>query len=57
MADLDRAIELNANYAVAYYQKAVVSKAMNPSDVDGFMQWYDRAIEVAQRVNDNPYPE
>ncbi|MDX1591339.1 MAG: hypothetical protein R3283_05220 [Balneolaceae bacterium] len=52
MADLDRAIELNPNYAVAYYQKAVVSKAMNPSDVDGFMQWYDRAIEVAQRVND-----
>ncbi|PWN06449.1 tetratricopeptide repeat protein [Rhodohalobacter mucosus] len=52
MEDLDTAIELNGNYAVAYYQKAVVSKAMNPTDVDGFMQWYDQAIEVAQRVND-----
>lgn len=52
VADLDMAIELNSNYAVAYYQKGVVSKAMNPDDVDGFMQLYDQAIEVAQRVND-----
>lgn len=53
MEDLDTAIEMNANYAVAYYQKGVVAKSMNPEDVDGFMQWYDRAIEVAERVNDN----
>jgi len=52
MQDLDTAIELNGNYSVAYYQKGVVSKAMNPADTDGFMQWYDQAIEVAQRVND-----
>lgn len=51
--DLDTAIELNANYAVAYYQKGVVTKAMNPEDVDGFMQWYDQAIEIAERVNDS----
>lgn len=52
IADLDTAIELNANYAVAYYQKGVVSKSMNPEDVDGFMQWYDQAIEVSERVDD-----
>lgn len=53
MSDLDNAINLNANYAAAYYQKGIVQKQMAPNDVDGFMRWYDMAIEVASRVNDN----
>jgi tetratricopeptide (TPR) repeat protein len=51
--DLNTAIELNANYAVAYYQKGIVMKAKHPEDIDMFMPWYDRAIEVAQRTNDS----
>jgi len=51
--DLDMAIELNPNYAVAYYQKGIVQKQIDPEDVEAFMYWYDRAIEVAQEVNDN----
>lgn len=53
LEDLDTAIELNANYASAYYQKAVVLKKQNPEDIDGALEWYDQAIEVAQRVDDN----
>lgn len=52
MEDLDTAIEMNPNYAVAYYQKGIVQKQMNPTDVDAFMYWYDRAIAVAQETND-----
>lgn len=52
MADLDTAIELNANYAAAYYQKGIVQKALTPENADNFLQWYDRAIEVAREVND-----
>lgn len=52
MEDLDIAIEMNPNYAVAYYQKGIVQKQMTPNDVDAFMQWYDRAIEIAQNTND-----
>ncbi|TVQ65423.1 MAG: hypothetical protein EA360_09590 [Balneolaceae bacterium] len=53
MSDLDSALELNANYAVAYYQKGIVQKQIAPNDVDAFMYWYDMAIDVAERVNDN----
>jgi len=50
--DLNTAMGLNANYAVAYYQKGIVMKAMHPDNLDMFMPWYDQAIEVAQRIND-----
>lgn len=53
MSDLDNAIELNTNYAAAYYQKGIVQKQMTPNDIDAFMYWYDTAIQVASRVNDN----
>lgn len=52
IADLEKAIELNANYAVPYYQMGVVMKALNPNEIDQAMEWYDRAIEVAERTND-----
>lgn len=53
LADLDTAIELNGNYATAYYQKAIVTKNQNPSEVETWLGLYDEAIEVAERVNDN----
>jgi tetratricopeptide (TPR) repeat protein len=53
MSDLDTALEMNENYAVAHYQKGIVQKSINPEDVEAFMQHYDRAIEVAQATNDN----
>lgn len=53
LADLDTAIDMNENYAAAYYQKAVVIKKQSPEDVEGWLEWYDTAIEVAERVEDN----
>lgn len=50
--DLNTALEMNPNYAAAHYQKAVVMKKMNPADVESWLAQYDRAIEVAQQVND-----
>ncbi len=52
LADLETARDLNANYAVAYYQTAVVMKRKDAEDIEAIMDWYDQAIEVAQRVND-----
>ncbi|MDZ7719622.1 MAG: tetratricopeptide repeat protein [Balneolaceae bacterium] len=51
LADLNRALELNPNYAVAQYQKAIVMKRMEPSDVEGWLAQFDRAIEIAQQTN------
>lgn len=53
MDDLNTALELNSNYAAAYYQKGIVQKNMTPEDVDTWMEWYDRAITVAEQVGDN----
>lgn len=52
LADLDTAIDINPNYATAYYQKALVTKNQNPAEVETWLGLYDEAIEVAQRVND-----
>lgn len=52
MSDLDTALELNSNYAAAYYQKGIVQKQIDPEDVDAFIQWYDQAIAVATQIND-----
>jgi tetratricopeptide (TPR) repeat protein len=53
ISDLDQAIELNSNYAAAYYQKGVVLKNMDRENLDAYKPLYDQAIEVAQRVGDN----
>lgn len=53
MNDLDAALELNSNYAAAYYQKGIVQKQMTPEEVETWLQWYDRAISVAEQVGDN----
>ena len=52
-AALDEAIRINANYAKAYYQKALVYKKNSPEDIDGIMSWYDQAIAIAIQVNDS----
>ncbi len=49
---LNSAIEVNANYAKAYYQKGLVHKKNSPEDLDGIMNWFDRAIAVGEQVND-----
>ncbi len=50
---LDKAINANSNYAVAYYQKGLVAKKVNPDDIDTILNWYNQAITVAEKVNDS----
>lgn len=50
---LNQAIELNSNYAVAYYQKALVQKRKNRSNIDSYLQWIDRTIQVGEQVGDD----
>ena len=52
MISLGVAIERNPNYAVAYYQQAIVHKAQDREDIDGALAYYDKAIEVAATVGD-----
>ncbi len=52
-ASLDKAINANANYAVAYYQKGLVLKKSTPNDLDGILNWFNQAITVAEKVNDS----
>lgn len=52
IASLDEAIRLNANYALAYYQKGVVIKAKDRNNIDAYTQWYDRAITIGEQFND-----
>ncbi len=53
MASLDRALELNPNYPTAYYQRAIVYKKQNPADIDQTIEYYDRAIELAEQLGDD----
>lgn len=53
MASLDMALELNPNYPTAYYQRAVVHKKQNPEDIDQAIEYYDRAIELAEQADDS----
>ncbi|MCG8373198.1 MAG: hypothetical protein MI700_06675 [Balneolales bacterium] len=50
--ELNIAINMNANYAKAYYQKGLVAKKLNADDIDTILNWFDRAISVAIQVND-----
>lgn len=49
---LDKAINANPNYAVAYFQKGLVAKKINPDDIDTILNWYNQAISVAEKMND-----
>ncbi|MEX0845047.1 MAG: hypothetical protein WD022_07180 [Balneolaceae bacterium] len=56
---VDKALNENANYAVAYYQKAKIFKKLNDTEDDGIidqgidemLEWYDRAISVGEATN------
>lgn len=50
---LNDAIQTNANYSKAYYQKALVYQKTNPNDLEGTMSLFDRAIAVSEQVGDN----
>ncbi|MDX1670851.1 MAG: tetratricopeptide repeat protein [Balneolaceae bacterium] len=52
-AALDQAIERNPNYAKAYYQKGIVVKNRNRQNYEEAIQFFDKAIEVGQKTNDN----
>lgn len=53
MESLDAALALNPNYPTAHYQKGVVYKKQNPEDIEGALEHYDRAIELAAQAGDN----
>ncbi|HBQ60986.1 MAG TPA: hypothetical protein DD671_15565 [Balneolaceae bacterium] len=65
MEAVDEAINRNSNYATAYYHKAKIIKKQGDTDGDGIidekideaMQWYDRAIQVAETVGDDDLAE
>ncbi len=48
---LNQAIQANSNYAQPYYQKGLVAKKMNAEDIDNILNWFDQAIQVADRTN------
>lgn len=51
-AALNEAINVNANYAKAYYQKGLVAKKLFEGDIEAMLAWFDRAITVGTQVND-----
>lgn len=56
---VDQALNLNSNYAAAYYQKAKIFKKVNDTNDDGIidqgiddmLEWYDRAIQVGDATD------
>jgi len=51
LQSLERAVELNSNYTLAYYQKGIVLVNSDAS-LDETIAAFDQAIEVGQRVGD-----
>lgn len=49
LASLDQAIQRNANYAKAYYQKGIVIKNREGGDLEEALSMFDQAIEVGQK--------
>ncbi|MEX2363518.1 MAG: tetratricopeptide repeat protein, partial [Balneolaceae bacterium] len=54
-----RALNLNSNYALAYYQQAKIYKKMNDTNgngiidqgIDELLNWYDQAITIGESTN------
>lgn len=51
LASLNRAIELNANYTLAYYQRAIVLNN-NGSSLDDIVSAFEQAIQVGESVGE-----
>lgn len=62
---VDQALNLNSNYALAYYQKAKIYKKANDTEGDGIidqgydemLEWYDRAISTGESTNNTEVVE
>lgn len=62
---VDKALNENSNYAVAYYHKAKIIKKQNDIDDDGIidenvdelLNWYDRAIQIGDATNNREVAE
>ncbi|MEX0994315.1 MAG: tetratricopeptide repeat protein, partial [Balneolaceae bacterium] len=52
LESLNQAIELNANYTLAYYQKGIVLNNMEGVSLEEILDAFDQAIEVGERVGD-----
>ncbi len=50
---LNKALELNSNYAAAFYQKALVEKRRDRTNIDRYLQWIDRAIQIGEQTGDS----
>ncbi len=53
LTTLDQVIEQDSNYAAAYYQKGVVIKNMEGSNLEKTIELFDKAIEVGKQTNKN----
>lgn len=53
LATLDEVIELDPNYATAYYQKGIVLKKIEGTELERSIDLFDKAIEVAEQNNDS----
>ena len=53
MSSLNTAIKLNPNYSTALYQRAIVHKKQFPNQTDQTFEYYDQAIELAERLGEN----
>lgn len=53
LATLDQVIEKNPNYTKAYYQKGIVVKNMDKTNLDRALSMFDQAIKVGKKANDN----
>lgn len=53
LGTLDEVVERDPNYAKAYYQKGIVLKKIEGTELERSIDLFDQAIEVAQENNDS----
>lgn len=53
LATLDEVIANDPNYAKAYYQKGIVLKKIDGTELERSLELFDQAIEVAKKTNDS----
>ncbi|WP_176466326.1 tetratricopeptide repeat protein [Aliifodinibius salipaludis] len=53
LATLDEVIENDPNYSKAYYQKGIILKKIEGTDLERSMELFDQAIEVGKENNDS----
>lgn len=53
LATLDEVIKNDPNYAKAYYQKGIVLKKIDGTNLKRSMELFDQAIEVGEKTNDS----